>query len=69
MTGRAKAGLAELCKREYDVKKVRVSNSGFRTQAQVLELPTTRVLWLNTYLPTDPKLQNYDDGDLKEVLE
>ena len=69
MTGRAKAGLAQLCRQEYDVKKVRVSTSGFRVQAQVLELPTSRVLWLNTYLPTDPKLQQYDDGELQEVLE
>ena len=67
MTGRARAGLAQLCRREYDVKKVRVSTSGL--MIQVLELPTTGVLWLNTSLPNDPKLQNHDDGDLKEVLE
>ena len=69
MTGRAKAGLAQLYKKEFDIKKVRVSTTGFRVQAQVLELPTSRVLWINTYLPTDPQLQQYDDGELQEVLE
>ena len=26
-------------------------------------------MWLNTYLPTDPHLQHYDDDELQEVLE
>ena len=69
MVGRAKAGLAQLCRRELDIKKKRVSSTNYRVQAQILELPTCRVLWLNTYLPTDPQLQQYDDGDLQEVLE
>ena len=69
MTGRAKAELAQMCRKEYEIKKVRVNTNGFRTQAQVLELATTRVLWLNTYFPTDPKLQQYDDGELQEALE
>ena len=69
VTGRAKAGMAQLCRKKYNVKKVRVNTTGFRVQAQVLELPNSRVMWLNTYLPTDPQLQNYDDGELQEVLE
>ena len=69
MTGRAKAGLAQLCRKDYEIKKVRVSTNGLRLQAQVLELATTRVLLLNTYFPTDPKQQHYDDGELQEVLE
>ena len=69
MSGRAKAGLAQLCRREHDIKKVRVGTNNFRIQAQVLELPTSRVMWLNTYLPTDPRLQQYDDGELQEVQE
>ena len=68
-TGRAKAGLAQLIRKEYNIKKSRVKTTGFRVQAQVLELPNSRVLWLNTYLPTDPQLQHYDDGELQEVLE
>lgn len=65
--GRAKAGLAQLCRKEYSIKKVRVSTTGFRVQAQVLVLPNSRVLWLNTYLPPDPQLQNYDDAELQDV--
>ena len=41
MMGRAKAGLAQLCRKEYDVKKVRVGTTGYRVQAQVLEMPTS----------------------------
>ena len=67
VTGRAKAGLAQLCRKEYNLKKVRVKTNGFRVQAQVLGLPNSRVLWLNTYLPPDPHLQHYDDGELQEV--
>ena len=53
-TGRAKAGLAQMSRKKYNINKVRGSTTGFRVvQAQVLELPTSRVLWLNTYLPTD----------------
>ena len=69
MTGRAKAGLAQLCRRDYDIKKVRVTTNSYRVQAQVLQLPTSRVLWINTYLPPDPQLQKYDDRVLQEVLE
>ena len=69
MMGRAKAGLAQLSSKEYDVKRVRVTTIGYRVQAQVLDMPTTHVLWLNTYMPTDPQLQQYDDNELQEVLE
>ena len=33
-------------------------------------MSTTRILWINTYLPTDPQLVGqYDDEALREVLE
>ena len=68
-TGRAKAGLAQLIRRGFKVKKERVSTQGYRVQAQVLHLPSSRVLWVNTYLPTDPQLiGEYDDSVLREVL-
>ena len=57
--GRAKAGLAQLCRKDYSIRKIRVTTTGFRVQAQVVELPTSRILWLNTYLPPDPQLQHY----------
>ena len=61
-SGRAKAGIAQISRKRYNIKRVRVTTTGFRVQAQVLVLPESRVLWLNTYLPTDPQLQQYDDG-------
>ena len=68
-SGRCKAGLAQLSKKVYSVKKDRVTTRGFRIQAQVLNMPTCRLLWMNTYMPTDPKrLNEYDDSDLQEVL-
>ena len=68
MMGRAKAGLAQLCNKKYSVKRVRVATTGFRVQAQIIGTPTSRVLWINTYLPPDPQLQRYDDSELQEVL-
>ena len=67
--GRAKAGLAQLTRKEIRVKKERVPTQSYRVQAQILNLPSSRVLWINTYLPPDPQLVGeYDDGDLREVL-
>ena len=68
-TGRCKAGLAQLSSKSYSVKKERVTTNGFRIQAQLLSMPTCKILWLNTYMPTDPlRINDYDDSDLREVL-
>ena len=67
--GRAKAGIAQLTRKALDVKKSRVVTRGYRVQGQVLDLPSSRVLWLNTYLPPDPQtVGQYDDTELREVL-
>ena len=67
--GRAKAGMAQLTKKGVQVKKDRVPTQSYRVQAQILHLPTSRVLWLNTYLPPDPQIiGEYDDSVLREVL-
>ena len=67
--GRAKAGIAQLTRKGVQVKKDRVAVQGYRVQAQILQLPTSRVLWLNTYLPPDPQtMGHYDDSVLREVL-
>ena len=67
--GRAKAGLAQLTRKGVQVKKERITSQGYRVQAQILCLPSSRVLWLNTYLPPDPQLiGQYDDSVLREVL-
>ena len=44
--GRAKAGIAQLTRKGVQVKKDRVAVQGYRVQAQILQLPTSRVLWL-----------------------
>ena len=67
--GRAKAGLAQLTKKNLEVKKSRIITQGYRVQAQILSLPSSRVLWLNTYMPPDPQnIGQYDDSVLREVL-
>ena len=40
----------------------------WRIQAQVLEFPTARLLWINTYLPTDPLTIDFDESELLRVL-
>ena len=68
-SGRAKAGLAQLARKDLKIKKSRVPTKSYRVQAQILNFPSTRVLWLNTYSPTDPQLLGqYDDSDLQELL-
>ena len=61
--------MAQLTRKNWKVKKSRVTTKSYRVQAQILHLPTSRVLWLNTYSPTDPQLVGqYGDNDLQELL-
>ena len=46
-SGRAKAGLGQLCKKNLALKSHRVASNNFRVQAQVLQLPTTTIFWIN----------------------
>ena len=66
--GRPKAGLAQLSKKGLDIQRNRVKSSSYRIQAQVLNFPTSRLLWINLYLPTDPQTVVFDDSELVEVL-
>ena len=63
--GRAKWGLAQL---SLKISNTRIKTSRFRVQAQILEFPTTRLLWINTYFPNDPMTLILDDKELIEVL-
>ena len=45
-----------------------MKTSSYRIQAQLLNFPTSRLLWINVYLPTDPQTLVFDDTDLLEVL-
>ena len=68
-TGRARAGLGQLSKKNIAVKRTRISSKHYRVQAQLLHLPATSILWLNTYFPTDPQLVgDYDDSELQACL-
>ena len=51
--GRPKGGLAMLSSKNNHVSKNRLKSESFRIQAQVLKLPRSKLLWINTYLPTD----------------
>ena len=67
-SGRAKGGLAQLSLKDKIVKKNRVVTKSWRIQAQILNLPTTRLLWINAYFPTDPQTVDFDDTEVLEVL-
>ena len=47
---------------------LRIVTQSWRVQAQVLDFPTTRLLWINTYLPTDPLTIDFDESELLGVL-
>ena len=67
-SGRPKDGLAQLSRKELDVRKDRVATNNFRIQSQILNFPTFRIMWMNAYLPTEPHTVNFDDSELMEVL-
>ena len=67
-SGRPKAGVAQLSRKCLDIRKDRVKTSNFRIQAQILNFSTSRLLWINSYLPTDPQTVEFDDTELLEVL-
>jgi exonuclease III len=66
--GRPKAGLAQLSLASVGVRKDRVMYSSNRIQAQVLNLQSSRLLWLNVYFPTDPGTAVYNGDELHKVL-
>ena len=46
-----------------------MKSEGYRVQAQVLNFPGTRLLWINAYLPTDPGLMaGLDDTNLCDCI-
>ena len=42
--------------------------SSFHVQAQALTFPNTRLLWINTYIATDPQTLLFNDDELLKVL-
>ena len=66
-TGRGKGGLAQLMLKEMEVKRKTVEMTGWRLQAQILHLGNWRLLWMNCYFPNDPRILNFDEGELLGV--
>ena len=67
-SGRPKGGIAQLRDKSLDLKVDRISTKSFRIQAQVFHFSTTRILWLNTYFPTDPGGENFAEQELLDIL-
>ena len=67
-SGRPKAGLAQLSRKNVDIRKDRILTKSFRLQAQILNFSNSRLLWLNSYLPTDPQHGEVNNDELLEVL-
>ena len=66
--GRPKAGLAQLSRASVSVRKERVMTDSNCVQAQILNFPSSHLLWTNAYFPTDPGTRIFDDHKLTEVL-
>ena len=67
-SGRPKGGIAQLRKKKLDIKVDRVMTKNFRIQEQVLHFANSRLLWINTYFPTDPGGTNFDENELIGLL-
>ena len=48
--GRPMAGIAQLSSKAFYIKKQRIETKSPRIQIQILELPDTRLMYINTYL-------------------
>ena len=66
-TGRAQGGLAQLVRKDLKIRKSAVMTSNWRLQGQILHFGEYRLLWMNCYFPTDPKIINFDETELLEV--
>ena len=67
--GRGKGGLSMIFPKCLDKYITRLPiKSSKRVQACLLALPGCRLIWLNSYFPTDPETPNFDDSDLRETL-
>ena len=60
--------MAEISAKHLDIKKERIKTKSWRIQAQILHIDNYRVMWINCYLPTDPRTIQYNDAELLVVL-
>ena len=67
--GRGKGGLSMIWPKCLDKFITRIPlKSTKRVQACLINFPRTKILWLNSYFPTDPQTPNFDDSELRETL-
>ena len=66
--GRPKGGLLQLTSKSLKVKRNLIKTNNFRIQAQALDFPATRILWINAYFPCDPQAANFDSNELVTLL-
>ena len=66
-TGRAKGGLAQMVLKGCEVRRQAVPTGGWRLQAQILHFDEWKILWVNCYFPTDPRIINFDEAELLAV--
>ena len=63
-----KGGLLHLSNKSLKVKRNIIKTENFRLQAQTIDFPATRILWINAYFPCDPQLANFDSTELVTLL-
>lgn len=66
--GRPKGGLAQLWDKNLIIKLKPIKTENPRFQAQLIEFPSTTILWINIYCPTDPLSVSYNDNELLSLL-
>ena len=67
-SGRAKGGLAQIVDESLNgVKRQKLQVESWRIQAQILHFGTWKLLWVNVYFPTDPKVLNFNEEELLVV--
>ena len=54
LTGRSAGGLVQLSDKLVTNKIDKIIQKSWRIQAQVIHLPSCKLLWINSYLPNDP---------------
>ena len=64
---RPMGGIAQLRKKNLNLKVDRVMTKSYRIQAQIIDFSNSRLFWLNTYFATDPG-GNFDETEVVELL-
>ena len=67
--GRARNGMFIAVPRSLKSCVHDISPSSWRLQAITISLASSTILLINSYFPTDPKTNNFDDDGLNETLE